>query len=81
MDTYDTSLPEWFKAEIAEVTTQLQTAKHWLGVGEGFTANALRQVAYQRAGVAGIRLGSENLERLGAALIGDTTFKKDGHAQ
>ncbi len=81
MDTYDTSLPEWFKAEIAEVTTQLQTAKHWFGVGERLTANALRQVAYQRAGVAGILLVSENLERLGAALIDDTTFKKDGHAQ
>lgn len=81
MDTYDTSLPDWFKAEIAEVTTQLQTSKHWLGVGERLTANALRQVAYQRAGVAGIRLGSEDLERLGAALIGDSVFTKDGHAQ
>ncbi len=63
-------LPAWFLEELDAATEDLTRAGHWQGLGEVSTAEAIRQTANQRAGIAGIQLGSGDPALLGRVLLG-----------
>lgn len=73
-----TELPDWFVTELARASEDLTRSDHWKGLGEIVTAEALQRTANQRAGIAGIRLGSGDPVLLGKALLGRHSSRSGG---
>lgn len=73
-----TELPDWFVSELAIASEDLTRSDHWQGLGEIVTAETLQRTAHQRAGIAGIRLGSGDPVLLGKALLGRQSTRPGG---